>query len=239
MSVSPGNTALVKPGTGILGLAGIRDSMKLFAKKPTVKEQVRTSQRDIGRSVRDIEKEVLALKREEQKLIKEIKQTAAKGNTAGAKQLAKSLIRLRGQEAKLQASMGQLRGVKTSIATAAATATVGNSMATASAAMASVGQAANPAKMQQTMQQFAKENAKMDMASEMMGDAVDDALDDDEVEDETDDLMNQVLDEIGVDIHSKMATAPRTKVAHAQQQADTEKEDAEADDLIARLSALK
>ena len=57
----------------------------------------------------------MVLKREEQKLVKEIKQAAAKGNTAGAKQLAKSLIRLRGQEAKLQSSMGQLRGVKTSI----------------------------------------------------------------------------------------------------------------------------
>jgi hypothetical protein len=67
----------------------------------------------------DIEREVLVLKREEQKLIREIKQTAAKGNTAGAKQLAKSLIRLRGQEAKLQASVGQLRGVKTSIAVCA------------------------------------------------------------------------------------------------------------------------
>ena len=63
----------------------------------------------------DIEREVLVLKREEQKLTREIKQAAAKGNTAGAKQLAKSLIRLRAQEAKLQASMGQLRGVKTSI----------------------------------------------------------------------------------------------------------------------------
>jgi division protein CdvB (Snf7/Vps24/ESCRT-III family) len=67
----------------------------------------------------DIEKEVLILKREEQKLTREIKQAAAKGNTAGAKQLAKSLIRLRGQEAKLQASMGQLRAVKTSIAVCA------------------------------------------------------------------------------------------------------------------------
>lgn len=63
----------------------------------------------------DIEREVLILKREEQKLTREIKQAASKGNTAGAKQLAKSLIRLRAQEAKLQASMGQLRGVKTSI----------------------------------------------------------------------------------------------------------------------------
>ena len=69
----------------------------------------------------DIEREVLVLKREEQKLTREIKQAAAKGNIAGAKQLAKSLIRLRGQEAKLQASMGQLRGVKTSIAVCAPT----------------------------------------------------------------------------------------------------------------------
>ncbi len=52
-------------------------------------------------------------------------------------------------------------------------------------------------------------------------------------------LPSQVLDEIGVDVHSKMATAPRTRVAQQQQHADTEKEDAEADDLLARLSALK
>ena len=57
----------------------------------------------------------MVLKREEQKLTREIKAAAAKGNMSGAKQLAKSLIRLRNQEAKLQASMGQLRGVKTSI----------------------------------------------------------------------------------------------------------------------------
>jgi len=48
-----------------------------------------------------------------------------------------------------------------------------------------------------------------------------------------------VLDEIGVDIHSKMATAPKTKITQGQQQAGNDKEDAEADDLIARLSALK
>ena len=52
--------------------------------------------------------------------------------------------------------------------------------------------------------------------------------------------MTQVLDEIGVDIHSKMASAPKTKLAQQQQQqAEADKEDAEADDLIARLSALK
>ena len=49
----------------------------------------------------------------------------------------------------------------------------------------------------------------------------------------------QVLDEIGVDIHSQMATAPKSKLARPQQEADTAQEDKEANDLIARLSALK
>jgi len=162
------------PDRTTVGVAGVRDSMKLFAKKPTVKGvppnsylapalSYRTLHHRHDRSVMqsksaarketleeasevcgsvflpymctnavtaglthlsnsaDIEREVLVLKREEQKLTREIKQAAAKGNTAGAKQLAKSLIRLRGQEAKLQASMGQLRGVKTSIAVCAST----------------------------------------------------------------------------------------------------------------------
>lgn len=52
-------------------------------------------------------------------------------------------------------------------------------------------------------------------------------------------IWTQVLDEIGVDIHSQMATAPKNRVAKQQQEADSSQEDKEADDLIARLSALK
>lgn len=54
--------------------------------------------------------------------------------------------------------------------------------------------------------------------------------------------LMQVLDEIGIDISSNLAAAPRQKVAQRQQtqeEASTSKEDAEADDLLARLAALK
>lgn len=40
------------------------------AQKPTPKEQLRSSQRDISRNVRDLERELATLKREEQKLVK-------------------------------------------------------------------------------------------------------------------------------------------------------------------------
>ncbi|KAK9820266.1 hypothetical protein WJX72_008298 [[Myrmecia] bisecta] len=211
--------------------------LKLFAKKPTVKEQVRASQRELGHGVRDLERELVSLKREEAKLIKEIKAAANAGNQQGARVLAKSLVRLRAQQTKLHASMAQMRGVKTSIVTASATSTVGNSMATASKAMAAVGVAMDPQKMQQTMQQFSKESAKMDMASEIMDDTIDDALDDEEAEEESSELMNSILDEIGIDMSAQLGAAPRNRVAVRQQQATAATEQEE--DLTARLAALR
>ena len=57
----------------------------------------------------------MGLKREEAQLIREIKAEAKKNNTAGAKAMAKSLVRLRGQMTKLLAAKGQLKGVQTQI----------------------------------------------------------------------------------------------------------------------------
>ena len=120
--------------------------------------------------------------------------------------------------------------------TAAATSTVGQSMATAGKAMEGMNAVNDPVRMQQTMQQFAKQNAQMDMASEMMDDAIDDAMDDSDAEDETDDVVNQLLDDIGVDLSGKMASAPRTRVGAAQHAAGSQEE---GEDLTARLGALR
>ncbi|KAK9811993.1 hypothetical protein WJX73_006903 [Symbiochloris irregularis] len=211
--------------------------MKLFEKKPNVKEQMRSSQREIGRGVRDLEREILALKREETRLIAEIKKSAKQGNTASTRILAKSLVRVRGQQTKMHAGIAQMQGVKSSMTTAAATSTVGHSMESAGKAMAGMNAVNDPRKIQQTMQQFAKQNAQMDMASEMMDDAIDGAMDDDMLEDETDDVVNQVLDDIGVDLSGKMTAAPRTKLG--QHQAAPSHAAEEDDDLTARLGALR
>ena len=64
----------------------------------------------------DLERELLTVDREEAKLVKEIKAAAAKGNESSARVLAKSLVRLRGQKAKLHAGILQMRGVRSAIA---------------------------------------------------------------------------------------------------------------------------
>lgn len=57
----------------------------------------------------------MALKRDEAKLVRSIKGEAQKGNTTAARQLAKSLVRMRQQQARLQGSKAQLSGVSNNI----------------------------------------------------------------------------------------------------------------------------
>jgi hypothetical protein len=117
-----------------------------------------------GRARADLERELLAVDREEAKLVKEIRAAAARGNEQAARTLAKSLVRQRGQKAKLHAGILQMRGVRSTLATTATTSSVGASMATATAAMQAVGAAADPQKTMAAVQQFSRENAHMDMA---------------------------------------------------------------------------
>lgn len=208
-------------------------------KKPTVKETVRSSQREIKKGTRDLDREVLALKREEAKLVAEIKAAAKTGNQASLKVLAKSLIRLRGQIAKLQGSSAQLRGVSTNLTTTAATTTVASSVASASKAMKAIQGTMDPAKMNKTLQQFAMENQKMEMTGEMMGDAIDDALDDEQTEEETGELVGQVLDEIGIDLSAALGSAPKKRLAQTQAAPAAAATDEEYDGLAARLAGLR
>ena len=78
-------------------------------------EQVRSGKRDITRSTRELEREVVKLRAEEKKLVKDIKVAASKGDQITVKTLAKSLVRLRQQVGKLTASEALMRGVGTNL----------------------------------------------------------------------------------------------------------------------------
>ncbi|GAQ83414.1 vacuolar protein sorting-associated protein [Klebsormidium nitens] len=209
----------------------------LFTKKKTPKELVRESKREMQHAGRGLDREVAALQLEEKKLVAEIKKTAATGNKAATKVLARQLIRLRGQVTKLQSSKAQLRGVQTHTQAMVANSAVAGAMKGATDVMTSMNKLMDPAQQRKTIMEFQKQNAQMDMAGEMVSDSIDDALDGDDLEEETDDLTNQVLDEIGVDTAAQLASAPKTRIkgpAVAQ-----EEDSFDVDDLDKRLAALR
>ncbi|KAJ0911081.1 putative Snf7 family protein [Helianthus annuus] len=210
--------------------------MNIFKKKPTPKEALRESKREMSNATRGIEREIASLQLEEKKLVAEIKRTAKTGNEAATKILARQLVRLRQQIANLQSSRAQMRGIATHTQALAAHSSVAVGMKGATKAMSAMNKEMAPAKQMKVMQEFQKQSAQMDMTTEMMSEAIDDVLDDDEAEDETDELTNQVLDEIGVDVASQLSSAPKGKIAGKNT------EDAGSsgiDELEKRLAALR
>jgi hypothetical protein len=87
----------------------------------------------VQRPAADLDREVLALRREEEKLIRDIKAAAKTNNQASLKILAKSLVRLRAQIAKLHGSAANLKGVSTNLTVGGC---CGSSSSTASIAAA-------------------------------------------------------------------------------------------------------
>ncbi|XP_010262367.1 PREDICTED: vacuolar protein sorting-associated protein 2 homolog 3-like [Nelumbo nucifera] len=187
--------------------------MNIFTKKPTAKEVLRESKREMANATRGIDREIAALQLEEKKLLAEIKKTAKTGNEGATKILARQLVRLRKNISNLQGSRAQMRGIATHTQAMYANTSVAAGMKGASKAMASMNKQMAPAKQLKVMMEFQKQSAQLDMTTEMMSDAIDDALDNDEAEEETEDLTNQVLDEIGVDIATQLSAAPKGRVA--------------------------
>ncbi|KAG2537542.1 hypothetical protein PVAP13_9NG305300 [Panicum virgatum] len=186
--------------------------MNPFAKKPTPREVMRSSKRDLTNATRGIERDIASLQQEEKKLVAEIKRTAKTGNEAATKILARQLIRLRQQISNLQGSRAQIQGIATHTQAMHANTSVATGLQSASKAMGALNK------------------------NEMMSDSIDDVLDDDQAEEETEELANQVLDEIGVDIASQLSSAPKGKIAGKKVQVD---ESSELEELEKRLAALK
>ncbi|KHJ93796.1 SNF7 family protein [Oesophagostomum dentatum] len=85
--------------------------MGLFGKKKDPKEQVREMQRKMRGEMRALDRQIYGIQREEQKVTREIKEAAKKGDRDVCVVLAKSLIQSRKAVAKIHVSKAQINSV--------------------------------------------------------------------------------------------------------------------------------
>lgn len=209
------------------------------SKKPDAKEVLRQETRNMKRNEREIERERLALQRQEQKLIAEIKKAARDGQTGATKTLAKQLVRTREAMGRMGAMKGQVQSAANQMKLNQTQANVVQSLAGASKAMAKQNETIDPAQLAKIMNEFQRENEKIQVKEEMMDEALDDLFSDDVLEEEADAVTQQVLDEIGVEVAGKMEAARPSRGGMQKQAAKAEEEEDFEDDLAARLAALK
>ena len=183
------------------------------------------------------------LDRQEKQITAELKQRAKQAtdpSDATLKALAKQLVQVRQQRAKLQTAKAQVGAMgmhatvtASQIAAVTAVGAVTDSMKVANKHM-------DVKKTTKIMAEFQRENERAQVKEEMMDDVLMDAFDSEGVEEEADQVTNQVLAELGVELDSQMVglNAPANKPVGEMTQQEQDALDEVLPDLKARLNAL-
>ena len=127
---------------------------------------------------------------------------AEKGQTTGAKMLAKDIVRTKNQQAKLEQFIGQLNAVSLRIGSCSSLNELGDAMSNCAKAMTLVSSKLDAKKIAQMGKMMAKQDMMLEMKSDMMSEVLD-SLDEGNEEQE-EELYNQVLMEAGVNMQNEL-----------------------------------
>ena len=197
----------------------------------------KSSQREIDREIRDLQKQ-------EKELMTQIKQRAkqpgVKGmNDSALKSMAKNLVQVRNQREKMYAAKAQLGAVGMQASSMAGQVAASSAIGSVTDAMTKANAAVDSKEMAKIMNEFSRQTEVMAVREEMMNDALTDAFDSEGVEEEADEVTGQVLAELGIEMDQKFVGLSAPSKQPPGQVA--EEEDALADalpDLRSRLDAL-
>ena len=167
-----------------------------------VKEQIKMQKRSVDRSRRALEREAKKLERERKKMLVQIKKLAEKGQTTGAKMMARDIVRSKSQQAKLEQFVGQLSAVSLRIGSCATLNELGDAMANCANAMILVSSKLDAKKLAHMAKEIAKQDMQLDMKADMMSDILESI--DDVNEEEEEEVYNQVLMEAGVNLADQL-----------------------------------
>ncbi|CAJ0962643.1 unnamed protein product, partial [Mesorhabditis belari] len=201
-----------------------------FFKKPDPKEEMRSNQREIRKANRDLETDRRALERREKELEAEIKKLAKAGQKEACATLAKQLVQLRNQKGKSVGMSAKLSGVQAQNSHMHSMHTMAKVMDSTANTMKTMNKQMPADKLMKQMKDFQEQSERMGLTEEMMSDSLDAILDEPGDEAEQDAIVAQVLDEIGIEMNSKLAAMP----AAPKQQKET-LSDQDLDKILAQL----
>ncbi|VDP40879.1 unnamed protein product [Heligmosomoides polygyrus] len=147
--------------------------MGLFGKKKDPKEQVREMQRKMRTEMRSLDRQVYSIQREEQKVTKEIKEAAKKGDRDVCVVLAKSLLQSRKAVAKIQVSKAQINSVIMCMQEQLATMRMAGSLQKSTQVLQSMQNLVKVPEIMKTMREMSQEMMKLGIIDEMIEETMD------------------------------------------------------------------
>ena len=221
--------------------------MGLFGKsKPSdPKEQVNEWCKKIRKEGYNLDRQINAIKREEAKVTRSLKEAAKKGDKESCHILAKELINSRKAVTKLYTAKANLNSVQMQMKSQLATVKVAGTLQTSAEVMKSMSQLVKLPEIQKNMMELSREMMKAGVIEEMMDDVMEPLGEEEEMEEAAQEEIDKIILEITT---GKLKDAPRaladTLPAAGAEAAGAEKEEVEEDEgeleeMQSRLEALR
>lgn len=214
--------------------------MGLFGKSRQVepKEQVREWCKKLKKEERGLERQVTAIRREEIKVTRSLKEAAKKGDKDVCKILAKEIVNSRKAVNKIYSAKANLNSVQLQMKEQLATIKVAGALSSSTEVMKVMQQLVKLPEISKTMMELSREMMKAGIMEEMLDDTME-VLDDDDMEEEVESEVDKVLFELTA---GKLGLAPDAVTAtlpSAVQEEKEEEDTGELEEMQSRLEALR
>merc|ERR1712126_104163 len=217
--------------------------MGLFgrSKEMEPKEQVREWCKNFRKEERKLERQVNAIRREEQKVTRSLKEAAKKGDKDVCKILAKEVVNSRKAVNRIYSAKANLNSCQLQMKEQLATLKVAGALSSSTEVMKVMQQLVKFPEIQKTMMDMSREMMKAGILEEMLDDTME-TLDDPDIEEEVESEVDKVLFEL---TEGKLGLAPEAVKdsplpAGRQPVQEEEEEDPGAlEEMQSRLEALR
>jgi len=228
--------------------------MGLFGKSapPDPKEQVKEWSKKLRKERNALDRQINQIKREEQRAVNSIKQSAKKNDTTSAKILAREVVNARKAVTRITTAKAQINSVELQMQQQASQIRVVGALQKSTDVMKSMSNLIKVPEVHQVMQDMSREMMKAGVIEEMMEDTFEAIDDPEELEEDVQQAVDNILSEITMGVKDKMAKAPQAPDASIalpelpgkeEEQVAAETEAAEADEdmeeMQSRLAMLR
>ena len=219
--------------------------MGLFGKsKPAdPKEQVNEWCKKIRKEGYNLDRQINAIKREEAKVTRSLKEAAKKGDKESCQILAKELINSRKAVTKLYTAKANLNSVQMQMKSQLATVKVAGTLQTSAEVMKSMSQLVKLPEIQKSMMELSREMMKAGVIEEMMDDVMEPLGEEEEMEEAAQEEIDKIILEITT---GKLKDAPRALAdtlpaagTDAAGEEEVVEDEGELEEMQSRLEALR
>lgn len=189
-----------------------------------------------------LDRQVRAIQREEDKVKRSLKEAAKKGDKDVCKILAKEIIRARKSCNKIYTSKAHLNSVSLQMKNQLATIRVAGSVSKSTEVMQAMQSLVRVPEVAATMREMSKEMMKAGIIEEMLDETMDSIEDSEDMEDEADEEVDKILWEVTA---GQLGTAPAVVtenpgIASTSAEEETaEDDDKELEEMKNRLQSLR